>query len=92
MMSRVRVDPRYLKSARKITAREKRQANSSLEKFLEDPARPGLNFEPIVGFPDYFTIRVNRSLRILLRREEDKDGELFAAVDIGSHDVVYRRR
>ena len=91
-MPRVRVDPGYLKSARKITAQEKRLANSSLKKFAEDSTRPGLNFEPVAGRADYFTIRVNKPLRILLRREEDKDGELFAAVGIGSHNTVYRRR
>lgn len=43
-----------------------------------------------MGWEDTYSIRVNRQYRILLVRESDEAGELFAAVDIGTHQI-YRR-
>jgi mRNA-degrading endonuclease RelE of RelBE toxin-antitoxin system len=91
-MARVRVDPSYHAALKNLSSDLRKRADRALEKFLENPQRKGLRFERLVGWPDYFSIRVSRSYRILLRREHDDDGELFAAVDVGSHDDVYRRR
>jgi len=39
---------------------------------------------------DTYSIRVNRRYRILLVRETDEAGEIFAVVDIDTHQI-YRR-
>ena len=91
-MRRVRVNPGYVRAVRKLDRGVAKRANAALVKFQADPNRPGLNFEPVTGAPGYFTIRVNRNFRILLRRERDAAGELYAAVDVARHDEAYRRR
>lgn len=50
---------------------------------MESPEHPGLNFEAIKGEPGYFSIRVTLAFRIVLRRERDNDGVLYAAVTRG---------
>jgi hypothetical protein len=66
------------------------RAVETLTRVAQDPGRPGLNLEPIMGQPGYFSVRVNRAVRILLRRDEDDKGAIFTAVNVGSHDRVYR--
>jgi hypothetical protein len=90
-MSRLRIAPSYLKAAAALSSKDFERAAAALAKFLEDPDRPGLNFEPVRGMADHYSIRVSRSHRILLRKEHDAEGDLFAAVDVGTHQV-YRRR
>src|SRR6185295_14063343 len=53
------------------------------------PKSPGLNFEAIKDRPGYFTIRVGRNFRILLKAEEDKDGPYYLLADIAPHDDTY---
>ena len=57
---------------------------------MDNPDRPGLNFEKLAGWDNTYSIRVSKAYRILLRREADDAGEFFAAADIGTHQV-YRR-
>ena len=58
---------------------------------MEDPKRPGLRFERLEHWENYYTIRINPGYRILLRRETDNEGEIYAAVDAGPHERIYRR-
>jgi plasmid maintenance system killer protein len=87
---RIRVTNRYERSVSRVPDRIKMRAAQTLIKFVDDPDHPGLNFERLSGWQDTYSIRVNRQYRILLVRETDDDGEIFAAVDIGTHQI-YRR-
>ncbi len=89
-MTRIRIADSYRKAERRIPQRIRLQAGKALSTFMETPDRPGLNFERLPGWDDTYSIRVTRSYRILLKREADEAGELFAAVDIGTHQI-YRR-
>lgn len=91
-MPRVRVDPGYLRARKRLSSRLAERADAALVRFLENSASPGLNFEALRNWPGYFSIRVNRNFRILLRREQDAAGEVFAAVDVASHDVYRTSR
>jgi plasmid maintenance system killer protein len=91
-MPRVRVDPGYLRARKRLSSKLAERADAALVKFLEDSPSPGLNFEALQNWPGYYSIRVNRNFRILLRREQDDSGEVFAAVDVASHDVYRRQR
>lgn len=87
---RVRVTQRYERSANRIPVRVKTRASQAITKFMDNPNHPGLNFERLSGWEDTYSIRVNRQYRILLVRETDVAGEIFAVVDIGTHQI-YRR-
>jgi plasmid maintenance system killer protein len=87
---RIRVTNRYERSVSRIPDRIKTRAAQTLIKFADNPNHPGLNFERLSGWEDTYSIRVNRQYRILLVRQTDEVGEIFAAVDIGTHQI-YRR-
>jgi mRNA-degrading endonuclease RelE of RelBE toxin-antitoxin system len=89
-LTRIRIADSYRKAERRIPHRIRLQAGKALSTFMEAPDRPGLNFERLPGWDNAYSIRVTRSYRILLKREADEAGELFAAVDIGTH-RIYRR-
>ncbi len=89
-MTRIRVADSYRKAERRIPRRIRLLAAKALSTFMETPDRPGLNFERLPGWDSTYSIRINRSYRILLKREADAAGEFFAAVDIGTHEI-YRR-
>jgi plasmid maintenance system killer protein len=87
---RLRVTARYERSVARVPDRVKKAAANALTKFMTNPQHPGLNFERLAGWEDTYSVRVNRQYRILLIREVDEAGELFAIVDIGTHQI-YRR-
>jgi plasmid maintenance system killer protein len=87
---RIRVTKRYERSVSRVPDRIKPRAARALIQFQDDPKQPGLNFERLSGWADTYSIRVNRQYRILLVRQTDEAGEIFAAVDIGTHQI-YRR-
>ena len=88
-MVRLRLDPGFEKAYRKLAEPHRRAIERALERFQANPHHPSLNFEPI-GAHGYFSIRATRGYRVMLRREADAGGELFAVVDAGKHDI-YRR-
>lgn len=87
---RVRIADSYKRSVRRIPKHIQTKATRALVRFQDNPRHPGLNFEKLSEFDDTYSIRVDRQYRILLIRETDEEGELFSAVDIGTH-RVYRR-
>ena len=91
-MVRLRVDPGYERALDRLPKAIRQRSNAALLKFLENPRSPGLNFEKLRDRADYYSIRVNLQYRILLRLEADREGELFAVVDVGTHQVYRRRR
>jgi mRNA-degrading endonuclease RelE of RelBE toxin-antitoxin system len=87
---RLRITERYQRSLGRVPDRTRRAATQALAKCVENPRYPGLNLEQLSGWQDTYSIRGNRQYRILLVREVDETGELFAVVDIGTH-KIYRR-
>lgn len=85
---RIRITERYKRSARKHNITTK--AARTVSRFIENAQHPGLHFEQLSGWDDTYSIRVNRQYRILLVRETDEAGEIFAVVDIDTHQI-YRR-
>jgi len=86
---RLKPSPRYSKSLAKIGEPIASRAAEAIKRFYKAPNSPGLNFEAIKDRPGFFTIRVGRNFRILLKAEEDKDGPYYLLADIGPHDDTY---
>lgn len=91
MISPIRLKPseQFLKSLAKLGEPIASRAENAIRKFYAAPKSPGLNFEAIKGRSGFFTIRVNRNFRILLKTEEDSEGSYYLLADIGSHDDTY---
>ena len=87
---KVRVAPErtYLQAVRKLPPDRSKAANTALVKFVENPSLPSLRFRTLKGKDGYFIISSAHGDRIILRKDAD---DLFAVVDVGPHDNVYRR-
>jgi plasmid maintenance system killer protein len=86
---RTRPSARFNKSRAKIGEPIASRVIKTLKKFHQSPESPGLNFEAYKGRPGFFTIRINRNFRILLKEEQDKDGTYYLIVEVGNHDSTY---
>jgi mRNA-degrading endonuclease RelE of RelBE toxin-antitoxin system len=86
---RLKISARFSKNLAKIGEPIASRAASAIKRFYAAPKSPGLNFEAIKDRPGFFTIRVGRNFRILLKAEEDKEGPYYLLADIAPHDDTY---
>lgn len=88
MKVRVGVEPSFEANLRSLPPDRRKRAGQALIKFMEEPGLPSLRFRSLVGRLGYFIISAGKGDRIILRKDAD---DLYAAVDVGPHDNVYRR-
>lgn len=60
----------------------------AIDKFIRSPALPSLRFRPLEGVRGYFIINAVHGDRMILRKDREN---VYALVDVGPHDNVYRR-
>jgi plasmid maintenance system killer protein len=70
---------------RKLDPSLRRDVIATLDRFANDSANPGLNFEKLQGQHDLYSLRINRNFRIILQRTAEKD--TFEVWRIGPHDI-----
>ena len=90
-MARLSLSESFLEAYRVLPERYRRRTRRVLDVFQSNPRHPSLHFEKLSGHEDRHTIRLDQSYRVLPRREEDEEGEFFLAVDVGTHDRIYKR-
>lgn len=88
MKARVEVEKSYLQAVKGLPPDRRKSANAALVKFMTEPSLPSLRFRPLEGIKGFFIINCIHGDRIILRKVAE---DLFAAVDVGPHDNVYRR-
>lgn len=88
MSVRVTVEKTFVKALGSLPPDRQKRAVGALKKFAADPSLPGLRFRTLDGSPPHFIINPTRGDRIILRKDAD---DLYAAVDVGPHDNVFRR-
>ena len=88
MKARVSVEESFLAEARKLPPDRRKAAANALTRFATEPSLPSLKFRPLQKAKDFYIISSAHGDRIILRRDGDN---LYAAVDVGPHDNVYRR-
>lgn len=88
MTVRVIPEATFVRGLKSLPPNRQKQAISALTKFMEEPGLTGLRFRPLAGRDGHFIISANKGDRIILRKDAD---DLYAAIDVGPHDNVYRR-
>lgn len=88
MIIRLDVKDTYHRGLKSLPPDRRKAANAALLKFVTDPGTQSLKFRPLKGRADHFIINPKRGDRIILRKEAD---DLYAVLDVGPHDNVYRR-
>lgn len=91
MSVRLQFTPAFNKAFARLSKTVQPRVRKALEQFMANPRHPGLHFEKLGGGGAFHSIRASRGYRILMRREQDAAGELFALIDVGPHDI-YRRQ
>jgi len=86
---RAKLGKRYLQSLRKHRDLIK-QAKKATRLLLLAPESKSINLEGVAGMPGFYSIRVNLTFRILLRRLEDDKGQYWLLVELDTH-RIYRR-
>jgi hypothetical protein len=86
---RTKPSARFRKSLAKLGEPLASRAFKALKKFHTASTSSGLNFEAFKNRPGFFTIRVDRNFRILLKQETDDEGPYFLIADIADHDDTY---
>jgi mRNA-degrading endonuclease RelE of RelBE toxin-antitoxin system len=66
----------------------------TVELFKKNPYHPSLNFESITNQKGFYSIRIDRKIRIRLYVQFDDVGKILQVdvIDFGNHDTVYRAR
>jgi hypothetical protein len=63
-----------------LNATQKRAARRAFTLFLQDPGHNSLQFKKLRGYPDYWSVRVSRDVRVVGKRHGD------TRAWIGTHD------
>lgn len=64
----------------------------ALERLVQDPFQKSVHLEPFEGRPGFYTARITKGWRFLLREHQTTDrGRVFDIVDFGTHDETYGR-
>ena len=54
-----------------LNATQKRAARRAFTLFLQDPGHNSLQFKKLRGYPDYWSVRVSRDIRVVGKRRGD---------------------
>lgn len=84
---KVEVTRRFEKDLKRLLKSDAEQALESLERFIDHPKDPSLNFERVTNRAGYFSIRATFKIRILLRMTAIDEYDVVA---IGNHDYIYK--
>jgi hypothetical protein len=88
LSARIAITNAFIDAAKKLPPDRQKAARNALVKFATEPSLNGLNFRGLSAKPGHFIINSAHGDRIILRKDAD---DLYAAIDIGPHDNVYRR-
>lgn len=88
MKARVAIERSFVKALKGLPPDRREAAIETIEKFMFEPALPRLEFRPLKARPSYFIIDARHGDRVILRKDDEA---VYAAVDVGPHDNIYRR-
>ena len=84
----IKVESTFERGLKSLPPDRARAAIKSLQLFIEAPNLPRLRFRELKGIKGFYIISSKGGDRIILRKDES---DVYAAVDVGPHDNVYRR-
>lgn len=88
MKVRVTIEATFERGLKSLPPDRRKAAGRALLKFMDEPGLTSLRFRPLGGRAGFFIISAGKGDRVILRKDAD---DLYAAVDAGPHDNVYRR-
>ncbi len=89
MTRRFRSTRKFDKQFEQLDLKTQKQAEKALELFISDASHPSLRYKKIQGTDNFYEIRVNRSVRIIVEVTSEENDQIKTLYIIGIHDSVF---
>lgn len=89
MTRRFRSIRKFDKQIKSLDKNTLKQATKAIELFMEDPTHPSLRYKKIQGTSNFYEIRVNVSVRIIIEVTSEGDDQINTFYIVGTHDEVF---
>jgi mRNA-degrading endonuclease RelE of RelBE toxin-antitoxin system len=90
MARKFRATLKFDKQFKALDQKTARQAAKAIEFFIQDPAHPSLRVKKIRGADDFYEIRVNMSIRIVVEIISQGQDQINTFYVIGKHEEVFQ--
>lgn len=89
MTRRFKSTRKFDKQFKQLDLKTSKQAEKSIELFISDPSHPSLRYKKIQGTDNFYEIRVNMTVRIIIEVSSDANDQINTLYIIGTHDEVF---
>ena len=89
MTRRFKSTQKFDKQFKQLDLKTSKQAEKSIELFISDPNHPFLRYKKIQGTDNFYEIRVNMSVRIIIEVTSEANDQINTFYIIGTHDEVF---
>ena len=89
MTRRFRSTRKFDKQMRSLDQKSLKQAVKAMNLFMEDSDHQSLRFKKIRGTNNFYEIRVNKSIRIIIEVTSQGKDQMNTLYIIGTHDEVF---
>ena len=89
MTRRFRSTRKFDKQFQTFDKNTSKQASKAVERFIENPTHPSLHYKKIKGTSNFYEIRVNISVRIIIEVTYDDNDQINTFYILGTHDEVF---
>jgi mRNA interferase RelE/StbE len=89
MTRRFRSTRKFDKQMKSLEQKTLKQAVKAIKLFMADSSHPSLHFKKIQGTKNFYEIRVNKSIRIIIEVTSQGKDQINTLYIIGTHDKVF---
>lgn len=89
MTRRFRSTRKFDKQIQSLKQKSFKQAVKAINLFMTDSSHPSLHFKKIQGTTNFYEIRVNKSIRIIIEVTSKGKDQINTLYIIGTHDEVF---
>ena len=89
MTRRFQSTHKFDKQFNSLTKNTNKQATKAIELFIENPSHSSLRFKKIQETNNFYEIRINQSIRIVIEITSQDTDQINTFYIIGTHDEVF---
>jgi len=89
MTRKFRSTRKFDKQIKSLDKNTFKQATKVIQLFIDDPSHPSLRYKKIQGTSNYYEIRVNSSVRIIIEITPENNDQINTFFIVGTHDEVF---
>ena len=89
MTRKFRSTRKFDKQIKSLEKNTFKQATKVIQLYIYDPSHPSLRYKKIQGTSNYYEIRVNSSVRIIIEITSENNDQINTFFIVGTHDEVF---